>query len=359
MSLAPAPPEEATYLDEPVQEVPITSRQRLLPLLALCALTMGVGGYFALRKPAPSAPSDRAEQWEALHKEASLDLESLGEIGDVSGPVMLAYSHGIEPAQRYHFTQRSESGEEGAATTPGARSMMSFVGSHELRDVKEDPPRKDWGYTMSLSEVKIRIESPESVRGEPPVVLGEQVTDQLQKTIAASTLDVSRKETGAIGELSWRNRINKQVRPAMSLIQGGITLLAPVMPRERIVQGDTWYYDVELSGIEHEAMTFKGRVKVAATLRGVMTDARGRELHVIAQTLNVTSEGVTQGALKHTLIGEGSGVVLFDQEAGTVQRHRVELKTLLRLDVPGDDPTTNVESYYTFARSSSSPEVGE
>lgn len=348
MAQSQTPPDEATPSNEAVQEVPITSRQRLLPLLVLCVVMMGVGFYFALG-PAPTTDSTQSEDiatemalWE---QEARYDLESLGEVDAVTAPVTLAYTDALPSAWRYVLKQSS------AASAP-----VEVEGSSTLLTFETQPLELDdaWSHQVGFDRVMLRITSPEQAP------LGEPVTDQLRKAISSSTLRITMQEMGALEEMLWQNRVNTQVKPVLAIMESAIALLSPVMPRTPVQQGESWYYDVILPGVERDAMTLLGRVNVITTLQGTIKGPQDEVLHVLTQKLKVSSRGELSGEnpLSYEVSGEGEGIVLFDAKRGETRRYSMEFGTMLRVTGEGDAPV-EVTSTYLFARSPATPEVGE
>ncbi len=342
-------PESTTEIS--ADEVPISSRQRLLPLLVLCVLTMGVGFYFALQ-PRHEEPSTQRAQIEAqltaLEAQARIDVDSLGEVKPVNTPVLLGYSDAKLAGRHYLLVQSNRVTEP--VNEPGSKVVMSFLASPEKRG--EDSA----AHRFSLDEVSLRIASPEAQ--EP---LGVAITEQLEKSLETLSFTLSRQPMGATRGVTWQGRVNTQLRPVAALISSGLHVLAPVMPRTPVVSDEPWHYEVRLPGVEHDSMTMFGKLAFTSVLVGTVVTEEGAVLHVLSQKVRLDGSGeVKQGrALDYKLVGEGEGVVFFDQTSGRIQRHTVTLDTRLVLDDGTEDKPVRVQTAYLFALSAASPEVGE
>jgi len=142
---------------------------------------------------------------------------------------------------------------------------------------------------------------------------------------------------GRIDEVTWTSAMNTQTTATFALVGDAIITLTPRFRGGRLVQGDTWSYELPLpGGTPTNGVEVEGALKVNNTLRGT---ARIDEKNyvVIEQKLELAGKGKqaateTSKASSFTIEGSGQGLVLFDKDAGTVHRYGVSLEQTMTVE---------------------------
>ena len=297
------------------QEGDHRSDQRLWPLFVI-ALALGSVGYAtALRNPNP----------ELGQKESyDVDWEGEGDVGEPSessGPVALAYRPGEERRLQIGFRQADTSGEYDVTT----RIDLSLT---EQRDGRAD----EAGVRLERTYQKVGVSIEENERA-----IGPNIAAQMESLLLGSREILEVDPVGKPRETEWESVTNPQVRQTLRILRHATLLVMPRPRRGKVNPGDEWSYRLPAEVVDSaNTRGLEGEVQVREHYMGTV-EREGRRLAVIDRAFDLGASGQIRPRYdadfrSFDLVGEGTGRVLFDPEAGEIVESRLEVSRSLEIE---------------------------
>jgi hypothetical protein len=306
--------DETDQTDE-MSETDHRSDQKLWPLFVI-ALALGAVGYVtALSNPNPDLGQEQSysAEWGAE--------TDVGEPSEESGPVDLAYRSGGERRLQIGFRQADTSGEHDVETRIDL----------EVAEKRHQRPEAD-GVRLERTYEKVGVSIRENERS-----IGPKIAAQMESLLLGSREILEVDPIGKPQEREWESVTNPQVRQTLRILRHATLLVMPRPRRGEVNPGDEWSYRLPAEIVDSSnTKQLEGEVGVREHYRGTV-ERQGRRLAVIERSFDLGASG--QIRPRHDadfrsfdLVGEGTGRVLFDPEAGAVVESRLEVSRSLEIE---------------------------